>query len=160
MGLRETLKDKPWIGAVVAAVVLIVALWRPWSGGGASGGRWYYDLSSGDLVAADIKELPPVTLPTGNQGVTAHVYACKDCNSDRFIGYLERYTEQGKQNMGKEWNPAQGGMPPNPAAGIEVAAAPAKGDSPQWVPMMSPAAVSIQNVSSRCPSGKMLTCNP
>jgi hypothetical protein len=117
-------------------------------------------MTTGDLVAAKLKELPPVTLPSGHQGVLAHVYACGDCakSDERFIAYLERYTEQGKANLSQVGQPDQ---PINPTAGLEVAVAPQADEEPKWVSVMSGEARSITTAKNRrCPGGDVVACYP
>lgn len=161
MGIWQRIKDQPWFGAGLAIAIIALAVWRPWGRTAqAHAGRWYYDLTEGQLVVADFRELPPVTLASGHEAVIAHVFTCGNCADDshRFIGYLERYSEAGKQQLSA---PRTGDdSPPNPTAVVEIAAAPAPGKAPQWLPMMSPAAMTIRNVSARCPDGKVSSCFP
>lgn len=159
----QILKDQPWLGAGMAFVIVAIAVWRPWAGeANAVGGRWYFDLNSGELVTADSKELPPITLDSGHLAVLAYVYACGECanESNRFIGYLERYTDSFKEDVRAGRPPGQGDAMEARMAAVEVAAAPRDGESPQWVAMMSPAASHIRNVGQRCPDGKAVSCLP
>ena len=95
--------------AVIAAIVLIVALifiFKQMGGGGGVGSpqdAYWYDLDTGELFGHK-NVTPPVPAPSGGEGVRAHVYACNDCNdkTDRFISFLERYTEEGKKFLEKE----------------------------------------------------------
>lgn len=68
---------------------------------------FYYDLSSGKVFAGPSDALPPIETPSRAKingqpaGVRAHVLSCGDCNDpkQRYVGYLETYTEERKQAM-------------------------------------------------------------
>lgn len=91
--------------AVIAVIVLIVAvviIFRQLGvGAGGIGGpkdAYWYDLDTGKLFPHKAVT-PPVKAPSGGEGVRAYVYACTSCDdkSDRFIGFLERYSDEGKK---------------------------------------------------------------
>ena len=94
---------------VVAVVVLAVALififrQSAGSGGPQAGNANWYDMGTGELYGGfkmGEADLPPITLPSGNEGVMAKVFSRTSCDikADRFIGYLEKYTEKGKVAM-------------------------------------------------------------
>ena len=94
--------------AVVAVVVLIVALFiilRQFGTGtrGNPSDAFWYDVEKKTLFPHE-GVISPIEAPSGGQGVRAFVYACKSCDddNDRFIGYLQRYTEEGKQYLETE----------------------------------------------------------
>jgi len=66
---------------------------------------WFYDLNTGKLFTAESREIPPIDAPSGKlpdgqlAGVKAYVlsYLREPNESERFIGYLEKYTPQGKE---------------------------------------------------------------
>jgi hypothetical protein len=66
---------------------------------------WFYDLNTGELFAADSDSIPPINTPSGKlangapAGVRAYVFSyIKDSNeSEQFIGYLEKYTPEGRK---------------------------------------------------------------
>ena len=89
--------------AVAVLVVAIVFIGRYFMGSDAPepGLANWYDMTTGKLYGGfKVQEggLPPITLPSGNEGVLARVYARGSCENkvDRFIGYLEKYTDEGK----------------------------------------------------------------
>ena len=91
--------------AVVAAVVLVVSVILIVrhvmdSGLPEPGQANWLDMGTGELYGGfKVGEaLPPITLPSGNAGVMASVFARGSCDNreDRFIGYLYKYTEKGK----------------------------------------------------------------
>lgn len=99
MGFREVIQGNR--GALLLVVVLlalsvvIFSRSRPSKGGGDQ--RWFYDLQAGKLFAHSVRNLPPVTAPSGGEGVLAHVYACGECTeAQRTVVYLEKYTDAGK----------------------------------------------------------------
>ena len=68
---------------------------------------WFYDLNTGELFVARSYKLPPIKAPSGPlpngepAGVKAYVfsYAQEPNESERFIGYLEKLTPEGKKYM-------------------------------------------------------------
>ena len=66
---------------------------------------WFYDLNTGKLFVGDRDEIPPIQAPSGKlpdgqlAGVKAYVFSyVHDPNdSERFVGYLEKYTPEGKE---------------------------------------------------------------
>ena len=93
--------------AIIAAIVLIVAvvlIFRQAGIGGGSMGSpkdaYWYDLDTGKLFGHKAVT-PPIEAPSGGEGVRAHVFACNNCDdkSDRFIAFLERYSDEGKKAL-------------------------------------------------------------
>lgn len=168
--LREWLNNNSAIVTVAAVLVLLMALgiiiWTQGSGNRLSTNYevYYMDLGTNELFAGKITEIPPIDAPSGpNQGVRAHVYGCGDCSeANRFVAYLERYTEKAKQ-MRLNPPPVDPNQPPpemymDDMAGMEVRAP--KGT--QWVSMMTDQGMRITEVApNRCPDGVMiLPCIP
>ncbi|MCE5340295.1 MAG: hypothetical protein LLF92_04105 [Planctomycetaceae bacterium] len=61
---------------------------------------WFYDLNTKKLFAEDGDKIPPIDAPSGKlAGVRACVlsYALEPNESDKFIGYLEKFTPQGRK---------------------------------------------------------------
>ena len=66
---------------------------------------WFYDLNTNKLFTAEGDKIPPIDAPSGPlpdeqpAGAKARVFSyVRDPNeSERFIGYLEKYTPQGKE---------------------------------------------------------------
>ncbi len=153
MGLRQTITDKPIVGVCIAIVAFIAValLLRAQSSNPASAGqRFYYDVTSGELVGFKADQpLPPVTLPSGNQGVLAHVFACGDCSSEQFIGYLEQYTDAYKQAVTVDVTNMDGPALA-PMSGHMVAADP-NGGQPQWIESTSMQGSQVMRAASiRC----------
>ena len=91
---------------VVAVVILAVAIVLiAWNMGGnpppPQGSRSFYDEGTKELYPFAKQEWPPVKAPSGQDGVKAFVYSCTDCEdkSSRFIGYLQKFTPEGKENL-------------------------------------------------------------
>ena len=103
------MSKNPLVG-VIAAIVLIVAVIFIFKGLGVGGGglgsskdAYWYDMDTGKLFGHEAVT-PPIEAPSGGEGVRAHVFACNNCDdeSDRFIGFLERYTDEGKRILKEE----------------------------------------------------------
>jgi len=111
MNLREWLNNNSAVTTTGALVLLLAALmivlWSSGVFGGSGGGgklAYYYDLKTKKLFTAEAGQIPPMKAPSGaNNGVVAHVFSCSDCSdaSSRFIGWLERYTDQAKKAFEK-----------------------------------------------------------
>src|ERR1043166_9257105 len=104
---------------------------------------WYYDLNTRRLFSGGLGLLPPIDAPSGPladgrpAGVRAYVFGCKSCReSERFIAYLETYTEQARA---QDWSMQQS-SPPRPDASFQ----PGQGilvkrpDDASWVERNSP----------------------
>ena len=91
------------IVAVVLLVLAVIFFWRPWRNIASSeptvGAKIFYDLGTGEIYPERDRPYPPVTAPSGKEGVEAVMFSCGNCDvkSDRFIGYLRKYTPEGKQ---------------------------------------------------------------
>lgn len=70
---------------------------------------YYYDLNTGELFVDTSEQFAPIESPSGPlliagrntgdpAGVRAHVFACYNCSdeSERFIGWLESFTEEAR----------------------------------------------------------------
>lgn len=96
--------------AVIAVIILLVAVFFIFKQMGLGGGgygsakdAYWYDVDTGELFG-HAAVLPPIEAPSGGEGVRAYLFACNDCDdkSDRFIGYLERYSEEGRRILKEE----------------------------------------------------------
>jgi hypothetical protein len=162
MGIRNAIQDKPWAGITLVVALLAVAIViRARSSAPKPGSRYYYDLTERRLVTHQPgEELPPVTLPSGNQAVMAHVFACGGCDSDgRFIGYLARYSDAFKQAMTQP----QEASNQNPQAIVVdqmIALEPQDGWEPQWVSMSSDAGHKIIDAPRQRCDARPTECMP
>lgn len=154
MSLRDTIESNRVAAAVVAALVLAAAVMLMSRGKTPTGPthRWFYDLQANRLFP-EKSALPPITAPSGGQGVLAHVFACGECTeNNRQVAYLETYTENGLIHRNED---ATGAINP----GHLVALPPSNGTQPRWVPSESSAGITItmnQSASLRqqCPDPK------
>ena len=88
--------------AVIAVIVLIVAvvlIVKNMSGGGPKvqvGDVFWYDTGDKKLYPAPQTELPPMTAPSGQEGVMAYVFTEGSCDNanERFIGFLEKHPDK------------------------------------------------------------------
>ncbi|HCD32286.1 MAG TPA: hypothetical protein DER01_07745 [Phycisphaerales bacterium] len=60
---------------------------------------YFMDTADGSIYVDKSDQLPPVTAPSGKDGVRAFVFSCGDCGdeSSRFVGWLETYTHEAKK---------------------------------------------------------------
>lgn len=93
--MPETASPKRAIIAIAAIAIAIVAWVVVLKPGGGVDGQYFYDLGTNSLYVESVKAVPPVTRPSGAEGVLAVVMACTSCDdqADRFIGYLEKNTD-------------------------------------------------------------------
>jgi len=91
------------IVAVVAVIIVVVAVIYMFRGGGkdlsSSVAEWnWYDTGTSELYGDASPELSPIQAPSGKDGVKAYVFSCTSCEDkgSRFIGYLEKYTDEDK----------------------------------------------------------------
>lgn len=155
MGLGEMLRDKPMVGIALAVVMLLLAGVMTMRGRGGKGLQFHYDLQSGELVAFAAREAPPVTLPSGNKGVLAYVFACGDCASnEQFVGYLLMYSEDAKRQLMTE---AQG--PAEQLSPLIARKPESPGEEPVWVSAQSrQGGAIIQTAYERCGGSGVREC--
>jgi hypothetical protein len=104
---------------IMAVVILILSLGfiiiqaRPRSYTPRIVDVYYYDLGTGQTYLAKSNEIPPIPAPSGKLGVRAHVFSCGDCSnpSDHFIGWLEMYTREAKEQLTNPQPPDPNGPP-------------------------------------------------
>jgi hypothetical protein len=95
------------IGAVLLLLLIVIAQLMPYRSPITLPPHkvWFYDLNTNELFVADGDKIPPIKAPSDKlvdgepAGVKAHVLSyIRDPNeSERFIGYLEKYTPEGKK---------------------------------------------------------------
>ncbi len=165
MSIRNLLQGKPVVGIVVVIVLVAVSVWIT-SRQQRVVGPTYYDLQSGELFAYNGDDMPPVTAPSGGEGV-AHVFACGSCDDQdaRFIGYLEKYTDEGKaqaRRIAEAIAASTKDSPPPPQMQPErVVSAFVHGEPPRWINALDPVAVGmIAGVRQRCTGkGSIAQCH-
>jgi hypothetical protein len=156
MSIRNLFQGKPVAGVVVVVVLVAASVWIA-SRQKRVIGPTYYDLQTGELFEYTGEELPPVVAPSGGEGVVAHVFACGSCDDEqaRFIGYLEKYTDEGKAQVRRTAEAIAASTkdsPPPPQMRPErVISAFVPGEPPRWINALDPVAVgTIGNVRQRC----------
>lgn len=113
LGLRKWINDNPKIiiGISIATGVLflliVITSLIPHNPPIISDSQktWFYDLNTKKLFVVDGDSIPPIDAPSGQladgqpAGVKAYVFSyLKDPKeSERFIGYLEKFTPEGKK---------------------------------------------------------------
>lgn len=113
LGIRNWINKNPKIviGVSAAAVfmflVIVIAQLMPYRPPiiSQTSKAWFYDLNTDKLFITDGDRIPPIQAPSGQlpdgqpAGVKAYVFSYfHDPNeSERFIGYLKKYTSEGKK---------------------------------------------------------------
>lgn len=141
---------------IIAALILGTTWFWMLKPGGDVRGVWFYDLESATLYPASEDVRPPAVAPSGGEGVRAQVYTCTTCSeSERFIGYLEKYSEQAKTAMQNDNTPID---PQVLLEGHLVRTA----DGDAWTPLKSAQGdMIVQQAKSRCPADQTIqSCFP
>jgi hypothetical protein len=113
LGLRSWVNNNPKIilgisiVTVIIFLLIVIAQCMPYNPPAIprTHKAWFYDLNTNKLFVADSDNIPPIDAPSGKlpdgqpAGVKAYVfsYIREPNESERFIGYLEKYTPQGKK---------------------------------------------------------------
>ncbi len=129
LGLRKWINNNPKIVigiSVIAGIVfllIVITSLIPYKPPITSESQknWYYDLNTETLFVVDGTKIPPIDAPSGKlpdgqpAGVRAYVfsYSRNPNESERFIGYLEKFTPEGKKmivSIRKSKSNVTGGM--------------------------------------------------
>jgi len=165
MRIREMMaRNQAVVGfTAIACLVLGVALLvmrasQPTGAALDQGQVYFYDLGAKQLYAA-ANAWPPVTAPSGEEGVAAYVYACGECTEgNRTIGYLTRFDEAGKAMLGSGKVSAE--TLTEAEDKHKVIGLIARDGKVNWVPVTEGAAVDlVVNVHGLCP-GRHKQCTP
>lgn len=167
MSIRDFLNNNSALVTILAVVLLIVALGFIVMQLGGGGNRvrtipvYYYDLDTGELFERESDTIPPVETSSGEMnGVRAFVFACNDCSdeSDRFVGYLEMFTQEAKEilEMAPEDRPED--VPYDFYESGRLVKTP---ESDRWFEANSPQGFQImESVREQCPDGDPQPCYP
>jgi hypothetical protein len=117
MGIRETINRNPkvaaGVGAGLIALTVVFVLFQLLDLNGASGvpsadEHAFFSVDDGKTwFVGDVKTLAPFD-HGGKQAVRAYVY---ECDGQRFVGFLERYTDEGKRARQQVLDAAKTGRP-------------------------------------------------
>ncbi len=142
-----TLRQRVLIAGSALLVIAALGWWiLPEGTDEAPAKRWFYDLNTGELFAAEASELPPIDAPSGGlpdadgspAGVLANVIRIEG-DETREVAYLQTYTAEARQLLESS---RQGSAPAayeQALAGTLVALPPAKPGGPiAWVALSSP----------------------
>lgn len=121
MGIREKMNENPKPFIIGTGVVILLgAVLVFWNTRGrsdamyqSSGKAFFSEDDGATWFAAPYEKLgdPSFKGPKGNDAVLAHVYQYP--GEKEFVGYLETYTEAGKEKLAKHYSdPANKGNPP------------------------------------------------
>lgn len=93
MNLSDLTQRYPQVVIVIAAVLIVgslVVIFKPSQRDVPM--AYFMDMGSGELITHDGSAPPPITAPSGSEGVLAHVYSCGACSPDNLtVGYLVKY---------------------------------------------------------------------
>lgn len=156
MGIRESLNQNPAVasGAVIGIVVLaMIFLVYNYAGNktpGADGAAQAYfsDDDGKSYFPDDARKVTPFD-HNGKSAVLCFVFSCDDSKT-KFVGYLQRYTPEGKKMRESQLKPA------GPKMGVEEMIIPIEVKKPgdkEWVRTTDPRFAAIASV--RCPDGSM-----
>ncbi len=154
MSLSDVIsQNKTALGIIALAIIVIVGMQLLGGKGesATSGGLWYYDLDTAELVPHTASEPSPVTLPSGHAAVLAHVFGCDGCGGNTFLGYLERLDPAAKAQRVAQVDAG----PMDLRRGQQVAVDPKfTGGKLDWVGVDSPDASAVMAASNQCESGQ------
>jgi hypothetical protein len=158
MGVRESLKEKPWVGIAVGALMVAIAgvvIARAyWPTKQADLSKQLYSDDDGKTWFADSLYLVPPFERNGKTVAVAHVYSYAG-GSKRFCAYLAKFTPEAKQKLEAAIGDArQRGLPPSSVSlygdrnfmnnGVLVK----KPGADKWVIYSDPAANEVMAVKS------------
>lgn len=92
----------------MVAVFLMLSvgvLWMAFFRGGSGGpitGQYFYDLSTGKLVAVPSESFAPIKLDNGHEAVEAVIYACETCPSSitlKHVAYVMRLKSEARRKV-------------------------------------------------------------
>lgn len=168
MGLRDTIRNTPIAGVVIAAILIGLAVLVVMRSNQPPPDpqAYYLDLSTGDLFVHTKRATPPIDVPGGaaGMGVRAAVIGCGDCSaSNRKVAYIEKFS--------REAIAAMSATPVDDEAaqrnqmtimqGRLVAHPPQGGAEPQWVSGETEAGITIVGAASTiCGGGGGDWCKP
>ncbi len=175
MSFRDVLNKNPAAVTVGVVVVLALALGliimqsRSRVGAGPTD-AYYYDMNTGKIFLGPSVELAPIETDSGSYkgepaGVKASIFTCGGCANfdgmtadqleahDAWIGWLEQYTPQAKQQFTEFGHTTTTLMM---KTGVVVK----RVDDEHWVAYNSPPAMALIEESNRCPDGEITMCQP
>jgi hypothetical protein len=102
MGLRESIKSKPWIGGAISGAFVVVALAiiaaTYWPEKKAKLDQAFYSDDDGQTWFSDSAYLVPPFQHDGKTAVVAQIYSYAD-GSKKFCAYLTEFTPEAKQKL-------------------------------------------------------------
>ncbi len=167
--------QKDLIKVTVAALVLIVGIGLivvrgaggpDRRGAPAPQSNYFYDLGTGELFTQPVAALPPVTAPSGGEGVRAFVFTCGECTpSQLVVGYLQRLNEKAIEVSGRlaqVEDTKRQALYTDIQGGTFVAAPPAAGEQPRWMPIITMESKALLQAHMRmCPGEeRAMLCTP
>lgn len=159
MGLRETLKEKPWIGGALSGAFVVVALaiivTTYWPEKKAKLDQAFYSDDDGQTWFSDSAYLAAPFPHNGKQAVVAQIYSYAE-GSKKFCAYLTQFTPEAKEKLEAALADAQ--KKGQPAGSVplyhdrsfmqkSMLVKKPGADNP-WVPYDDPKAVEVMSIKS------------
>jgi hypothetical protein len=160
VGLRETLNQNPGLTTAATAIIIVAAIAfvviSMLRGGGevaatngAVGTKDYYSDDDGKTFFEDDRTKVPPYDHNGKTACRARLFTC-DGGKTKFVGWLERYTPEGKRMMEETIKRAAGGpVLIEDQTGLQLKK-PRTGDK-GWVTATDQSVIRIRDVN--CPNG-------
>lgn len=165
---RQFVKIGLAIVLLILAVVVVV-IQRQADSNARGSGRYYYDLSNGELYSA-APDAPIVDHGASGsiRGVTAHVISCGACQPDQWqVGYLVSLSDEALRQIAEAeqlTDPAQRELRRGEAitGGTLIALPPSSPDEPiHWVPAaIAEAGTLLSKVNALCEDDEPNVCRP
>ena len=155
MGVRDMMNRSPRlavgiaVGLLATGVALLVLQGRNSQASNElpqAAKAWYTTDDGKTWFADELTKTPPFS-KDGKTAVRAYVFRAPD--GTEFVGFLERYTPEGKRAVEAAWTlpPEQQGTDPTMAGGSDQTEVKKPGQA-NWVPVSSPAADQVYKVVS------------
>ena len=117
MNLREWMNQNSAAVTIIAVVLLLISLGviimtlTP-NNPSRIVDVYFMDTADEVLFTATSDQLPPITAPSGKEGVRAFVFSCGDCGdkASQFVGWLETYTAEAKAAISAPMDDPEAGM--------------------------------------------------
>ena len=155
MGIRESMNRKPRVAAAVAVVLLLLAcavLAVQFAGAdaGVTSKKAFFTIDDGKTwFVDDASKIAPFQ-HDGKQALRAYVF---ECNGQRFVNHVERFTPEGRQAAEAAIKANSAGHPAEAAAQVRLSGAEVKKPGAKlWAPLSDlPKAGPI--LRPKCPTG-------
>ena len=155
MGVREGINRNPRLAVGVAVGILVVAgalvaFQFSGAGTGAASSKAFFTIDDGKTwFTDDATKIAPFD-HDGKEAVRAYVF---DCNGQRFVNHVERFTPEGRKAAAAAMTANRSGHPSDVAAQLRLSGAEVKRPGgKQWAPLAD-LATTGPILRPKCPNG-------